>query len=106
MRSDLAALPIDAGFAHWGVAGVYTSPDGEAVDCILIARRPDDTVSFGEIRAVVGTVVVEVRSSEVARPRRGGTFRLDGTAWVILAEPEARDPARLVWRCQAEERKP
>lgn len=44
-------------------------------------------------------MLIEVRSSDIAAPAKGGTFIVDGSAFSIESDPESGDPERLVWRC-------
>ena len=63
----------------------------------LIAKRPDTIVGFDETRIHAETATLEVRASEVANPRPGNQFTIDGETFVIQGEPDRRDPDRLVW---------
>ncbi|MGD9506947.1 MAG: hypothetical protein AB7I59_04475 [Geminicoccaceae bacterium] len=97
------AQAIDDLFAdpNFAVDAVYTLPDGEGVPCRIMLRRPDETVEFGGSKLVVGSVVVEVRPSEVAAPAKGGTFTVGDAVYTIRAVPKKPDPDRLIWRCEA-----
>ena len=66
----------------------------------VILRRPDRISEFGETRIVAGTVVIDVRVSDVAAPAEGDTIEADGTVYVIQGEP-IRDAERLVWTIEA-----
>jgi hypothetical protein len=88
---------VDATFAAFGIDAVYTPAGGEPVSVRVIARRPDTIVSFGDTRIHAETATFEVRASEVASPRSGDQLALDGETFIVQAEPERRDPDRLVW---------
>jgi hypothetical protein len=76
-----------------GVAG-----DGAAVR--VIRKRPDQVVGFGDSRAILPTMLIDVRRSEVAEPASGDTVEIDGETFAIIAPPVA-DNLRLVWTCEA-----
>jgi hypothetical protein len=88
---------VDATFAAFGVAAVYTPVSGDPVSVRVIARRPDTIVGFGETRIHAETATFEVRASEVASPRPDDQLTVDGETFVVQGEPERRDPDRLVW---------
>lgn len=66
----------------------------------IIRKSPDNVVSFGGSRAVMPTVVIAVRVSDVAAPRSGDTVEIDGSIFEIIAEPTS-DSSGLVWGCEA-----
>ena len=88
---------VNATFAAFGIDAVYTPAGGGPVPVLVIARRPDTIVGFGETRIHAETAIVELRASEVANPRPGDQLIVDGQTFVIQGEPERRDPDRLVW---------
>jgi len=94
---------IDDLFAdpNLAVDAVYTPPGGAGVVCRIMLRRPDQTVDFGGSKLVVGSVLIEVRASEVSGPVRGGTFNVGDTVFAIGAVPRRPDPDRLIWQCEA-----
>jgi hypothetical protein len=44
-------------------------------------------------------MLIEVRSSDISAPTKGGIFIVDGSSFSIEGDPESGDPERLVWRC-------
>jgi hypothetical protein len=114
MNPDIAAEAVDAAFEELGIPGcTYTPPSGAVVSGIaLMLMRPDDEASLGDARVVVGTVRIDVRTSEVAAPAKGGTFTistaadapasLSGKAWRVIAKPQHKDAAQLIWQCEAQ----
>lgn len=82
--------------ALWRVGG---ADPGVAVRAIR--KMPDEVVSFGSSRAVMPTVTIAVRSSEVASPASGDTVEIDTALFDIIAEPK-RDSLGLVWECEAQ----
>jgi hypothetical protein len=92
---------VDATFAAFGIAAVYTPAGGEPVPVRVIARRPNTIMGFGETRIHAETATFEVRASEVANPRQGDQLTIGGESFVVQGEPERRDPDRLVWSLDA-----
>ena len=100
---DVFAVATDALFADpniamdavWRAGGV-----GDGTTVRVITRRPDQVVAFGESRAVLPTLLVEVRRSEVAEPASGDTVEIEGEFFEIIAAPTT-DSVRLVWACEA-----
>jgi hypothetical protein len=100
--SDFPAA-IDAIFADgnlgedaiWRAGGV-----GAGVAIRVIRKSPDKIVGFGDSRAVMPSVLIDVRSAEMALPAAGDTVEIDGSIFDIIAEPTA-DALRLVWTCEA-----
>jgi len=88
---------VDATFAAFGIAAIYTPASGEPVPVRVIARRPDTIVGFSETRIHAETATFELRASEVASPRPGDQLSVGGDIFVVQGEPERRDPDRLVW---------
>jgi hypothetical protein len=100
---DAFAVATDALFADpniavdaiWRAGGAGT---GTAVR--VVTRRPDQVIGFGDSRAVLPTVLVDVRRSEVSEPARGDTVEIDGELFEVIAAPIV-DSVRLVWTCEA-----
>ena len=93
------AAAIDVLFAdlNLGIDAVYRAGGADpGMPVRVILRRPDRISEFGETRIVAGTVVVDVRVSEVATPAESDTIEADGIVYVIQGEP-IRDAERLVW---------
>jgi hypothetical protein len=92
------ALFADLNIAHdatWRAGGV-----GEGFAVRVIVRRPDEVVGFGGGRAVIETVLIDVRVSEVAAPAVGDTAEIDGDLFEIIGTP-IRDSLGLTWTCEA-----
>ncbi len=66
----------------------------------VILRRPDEVVGFGDSRAVLPSVLIDVRRSDVAAPAAGDTVEIAGDVFEIIAAPVA-DSLGLVWTCEA-----
>lgn len=84
--------------AIWRAGG-----SGPGLSVRIIRKSPDNVVSFGGSRAVMPTVVIAVRVSDVAAPRSGDTVEIDGSIFDIIAEP-TRDSLGAVWGCEASAR--
>jgi hypothetical protein len=88
---------VDATFAAFGIDAVYTPAGGDPVSVRVIAKRPDTIVGFGETRIHAETATFELRASDVANPRPDDQLTVGEETFTIQAEPERRDPDRLVW---------
>jgi len=65
----------------------------------VIRKSPDEVVGFGSSRAVLATVLIDVRSSEIATPAMGDTVEIAGDLLDIIGTP-VRDSLGLVWTCE------
>lgn len=94
--NDLFADP------NLAVDAVYQPPSsGDGIACRIMLRRPDETLEFGGSKLVAGSVIIEVRATELSAPARGGTFAVGGIVCTVTAVPRQPDPDRLIWRCEA-----
>lgn len=91
----LFADPNIARDAVWRAGGV-----GSGTTVRVVTRRPDQVVGFGDSRAVLPTMLVDVRRSEVLEPASGDTVEIVGETFEIIAAPTI-DSLRLVWTCEA-----
>lgn len=91
----LFADPNIARSALWRTGGV-----GAGLAVRVIAKRPDQVVGFGDSRAVLPAVLIDVRRSEVLDPATGDTIEIDGDLFEIIATP-VTDSLHLVWTCEA-----
>jgi hypothetical protein len=81
--------------ALWRAGGV-----GGGVAVRVVRKSPDEVVGFGSSRAVLPTVLVDVRASEVASPAAGDTVEVGGDLFDIIGTP-TRDSLGLAWTCEA-----
>jgi hypothetical protein len=96
-------LAIDALFgdpnlgrdAVWRAGG---AGDGSAIR--VIRKRPDQVVGFGDSRAVMPTVLIDVRRAEVPTPASGDIVEIEGETFAVIAAPTI-DTEYLVWTCEA-----
>lgn len=84
--------------ALWRAGGAGGAGDGVSVR--VITRQPDQVVGFGDSRAVLPTILIEVRRSQVANPASGDTVEVAGETLEIIARPTI-DSLLLVWSCEA-----
>jgi hypothetical protein len=83
--------------AIWRAGGV-----GDDIAVRVIRKAPAEVVGFGSGRAVMATVLIDVRASEVASPASSDTAEIDGDVFEIIGTP-VRDGMGLVWTCEAAE---
>lgn len=95
---DLFADPNIARDAVWRAGGA-----GGSIAVRVIRKSPDEVVGFGSSRAVMATVLIDVRVSEVASPASGDSAEIDGNLFEIIGTP-VRDSLGLVWTCEADQR--
>jgi hypothetical protein len=97
----LFADPNIARSALWRTGGV-----GAGVAVRVITKRPDQVAGFGDSRAILPTMLIDVRRSDVPDPATGDTVDIPGSSpgtgelFEIIATPVA-DSLRLVWTCEA-----
>jgi hypothetical protein len=97
----LFADPNIARDATWRAGGA-----GAGIAVRVITKRPDQVVSFGDSRAILPTVLIDVRSSEGFEPASGDTVEIPGSGpgtgdvFEIIATPTL-DSLGLVWTCEA-----
>ena len=90
--------------ALWRTGGL-----GDGIAARVIRKSPDKIVGFGDSRAVMPSVLIDVRVSEIAMPAIGDTVEIPGsgsgtsTTFEIIAEPVS-DSLNLVWTCEASRR--
>jgi hypothetical protein len=91
---DLFDDPNIACHGIWRAGGV-----GPSISVKVITRRPDQVVGFGDSRAILPTMLIDVRRSEVSVPASGDTVEIDGEIFDVIAAPTL-DSLRLVWTCE------
>lgn len=96
MAADtLFADPNIARNALWRTGGA-----GAGAAVRVITKRPDQITGFGDSRAILPTMLIEVRRSEVAAPAAGDTVEIDGETFAVIATPLI-DSLGLIWACEA-----
>ncbi len=81
--------------ALWKAAGA-----GAGVEVRIVLSEPDREIDWRETRLVVGTVILEVRTSDVAALTKGDTFSVGSAVYVVTGDPR-RDDMHLTWRAEA-----
>ncbi len=92
---DLFADPNIARDAIWRAGGA-----GAGISVKVVTRRPDQVIGFGDSRAVLPTMLIDVRRSEVSAPATGDTVEIENEMFDVIATPTI-DSLRLVWTCEA-----
>jgi hypothetical protein len=90
----LFADPNIARDAIWRAGGA-----GAGIAVRVVTRRPDQVVGFGDSRAILPTMLIDVRRSEISDPASGDTVEIDGDLFEIIATPTS-DSLGLVWTCE------
>jgi hypothetical protein len=98
---DLARLAIDPGFDLYGRPAVYRPPERDReTPCTIMFNAPDATLA-GPVntRTFAPAIVIEVRKSEIAQPKRNGIFAMAESPeeFKIASDPKCEDPERLIW---------
>lgn len=97
-RAALDALFADPNLgatALWQAGGI-----GPGVPVHVIRRRPDAVVEFGASRALMATVLIDLRRNEAAAIEEGDLVVIGGETYRIIGSP-ASDPMGLVLTCEA-----
>lgn len=81
--------------ALWQAGGV-----GPGVPVRVIRRRPDALVEFGASRALMATVLIDLRRTEAAAIDEGDLVVISAETYRIIGTP-ASDPMGLVLTCEA-----
>lgn len=100
---DAFAAATDALFADPNMARAATWRAGGAgagISVRVVTRRPDQVVGFGDSRAILPTLLIDVRRSEISDPGSGDTVEVDSEIFEVIATPTI-DGLRLVWTCEA-----
>ncbi len=94
---------IDAIFADGNVGedALWRSGGaGAGVPVRVVRKSPDSVVGFGDSRALLPSVLIDVRRSDIAEPAAGDTFEIAGDLYEVIAAPLS-DGLGLVWTCEA-----
>lgn len=100
---DAFAAAIDAIFRDANVAedAVWRAGGaGDGVTVRVVRKSPDRIVGFGDSRAILPSVLIDVRRSDVAAPAVGDTVEIAGDVFEVIAAPVV-DSLGLVWTCEA-----
>lgn len=100
---DAFASAIDALFADpnigedalWKAGGV-----GAGIAVRIIRKSPDRMAEFGESRAILPTVGIDIRRSQAATINEGDLIQIGAETYRIIGEPMG-DALGLVSTCEA-----
>jgi hypothetical protein len=103
--AQLRATVLSKAYETFGEPATWTpSGGGDAVLVTVRRRDADDVAAFGDSRAVVASLVLKVRRSDLAAPSQGDTVVLnpddDPEAMTIIAQPR-RGKFGDEWLCEA-----
>lgn len=94
----IAALFADP---HLGEDGLWKAGGtGPGVPVRLVRRAPDRIERFGESRAVLPTLLIDLRRAEVPGVAAGDVVEIGAEAFEVLADP-VLDASGLVITCEA-----
>ncbi|KPQ06195.1 MAG: hypothetical protein HLUCCA12_12155 [Rhodobacteraceae bacterium HLUCCA12] len=86
---------------HLSQAAIYRAGGtGAEVPVRVVRRAPDRLASFGEGRFVTDSVLIDVRTSDIAELAEGDTFEIDGALYEVRGAP-VRDGRHLTWAAEA-----
>ena len=92
---SIFADPNIARDAVWRAGGV-----GDGIPVRVVTRRPDQAVGFGDSRAILPAMLIEVRRSEAPDIAEGDLVEIGPDVFRIIAEP-VQDSLDLVAVCEA-----
>jgi hypothetical protein len=92
---DGAILPLEWKNALWRAGGV-----GLGVAVRIIRKSPDRMAEFGESRAVLPTVGIDIRRSQAATITEGDLIVIGAETLKIIGEPMG-DALGIVLACEA-----
>lgn len=95
MIDALFADPHLAEEAFWRTGGT-----GPAVAIRVIRKASDKIESFGDSRAILPTIVLDVRKAEAPMIAEGDRIAIGPESFRIIAPPVS-DALGLVWSCEA-----
>ena len=102
--NGFAQRGVDSAFRLLGRTAVFRPTAKQDVRDVLVILRQAD-VGIGPLGTSLTSeaTVIDVRVSDVAAPRRGDSFIVDGVTHTINANPMRLDDMRLVWTCPTPE---
>ena len=99
--ADRRARLLDAVYRAYGEASVWT-PVGGGVPATPSVRRQigEQVVRWGDSEAVMGSLILRVRRSELAAPAEGDLVTIAPDTFKVIAEPRL-EPVGQEWLCEA-----
>lgn len=99
--ADRRARLLDAVYRAYGEVSVWTPVGGGAALTPVVRRQAgDQVVRWGDSQAVLGTLVLRVRRSEISAPSEGDLIVITPDIFKLIAEPRL-EPVGLEWLCEA-----
>ncbi len=89
---------IDRLFDRLGLDALYRV-NGEDTAVKVILKSPDQIIDFREAQIHTPTNMMEVRVTNIAKPRAGDEIILDGASYRVQGEP-VQDTQHLVWKME------
>ena len=89
---------VDRLFDRLGLDALYRV-NGEDTAIKVILKSPDQIIDFREAQIHTPTNMMEVRVTEIAKPKAGDEIILDGASYRVQGEP-AQDTHHLVWKME------
>lgn len=100
MNAFAAAIDVLFGDENLAIDALYRQGGtGSGVPVRVIRHAPDRSVNFSEGRYVTDTMMIDVRTSEIAELSAGDTFEIEATILAVRSEP-MRDSDRLIWMAE------
>lgn len=92
---------LDAAYAEFGdEASWRVSGGGAGIPCTVRRRDPDQVAGSGDTEITVESVLIRVRTSEIAEPAAEDTVQIGTDLYRIFGQPQAK-AHRLEWTCEA-----
>lgn len=96
MTAFAAAMNVLFFDPNISAAATYIRAGEVSREVRVVLSRPDVIQDFSSARVQTDTVTVDVRTSDIAEPRRGDVLVINGERRVVQGVP-IRDRDRLVW---------
>ncbi len=101
MEAFRAALDVLFADPHLGEHALWLAGGvGPGVAVRIIRRRPDAVVEFGASRALMATVLIDLRRTEAAAIDEGDLVVIGTDTFKVIGTPSS-DPMGLVLTCEA-----
>ena len=89
---------VDRLFDSLGLDALYRV-NGEDAPVKVILKSPDQIIDFREAQIHTPTNMMDVRVTEIAKPKAGDEIILDGASYRVQGEP-VQDTHNLVWKME------
>ena len=89
---------VDRLFDRLGLDALYRV-NGEDIPVKVILKSPDQIIDFREAQIHTPTNMMEVRVTEIAKPKAGDEIILDRASYRVQGDP-VQDTHHLVWKME------